>query len=156
MWRQEKGITVRGENIPNPVLTFAETNFPKYMLDAFRRHNWTTPTDIQAQSWSVAMQGRDLVGIAKTGSGKTLSFGIPGLLHIAAQPPLQRGDGPIMLTLAPTRELAIQIEQEIRKVCPRNVSSVSSARTWLFMHLWPAAIWNCAGVGNAHRCDQCT
>ena len=124
MWRQEKGITVRGENIPNPVLTFAETNFPKYMLDAFRRHNWTTPTDIQAQSWSVAMQGRDLVGIAKTGSGKTLSFGIPGLLHIAAQPPLQRGDGPIMLVLAPTRELAIQIEQEIRKVCPRNVNSV--------------------------------
>ena len=124
MWRQEKGITVRGENIPNPVLTFAETNFPKYMLDAFRRHGWTNPTDIQAQSWSVAMQGRDLVGIAKTGSGKTLSFGIPGLLHIAAQPPLQRGDGPIMLVLAPTRELAIQIEQEIRKVCPRNVNSV--------------------------------
>ena len=47
MWRQEKGITVRGENIPNPVLTFAETNFPKYMLDAFRRNNWTNPTDIQ-------------------------------------------------------------------------------------------------------------
>jgi superfamily II DNA/RNA helicase len=124
MWRQEKGITVRGENIPNPVLTFEETQFPKYMLDAFRRNNWTDPTDIQAQSWSVAMQGRDLVGIAKTGSGKTLSFGIPGLLHIAAQPPLQRGDGPIMLVMAPTRELAIQIEQEIRKVCPRNVSSV--------------------------------
>jgi ATP-dependent RNA helicase DDX5/DBP2 len=124
MWRQEKGITVRGENIPNPVLTFEETQFPKYMLDAFRRNNWTDPTDIQAQSWSVAMEGRDLVGIAKTGSGKTLSFGIPGLLHIAAQPPLQRGDGPIMLVMAPTRELAIQIEQEIRKVCPRNVSSV--------------------------------
>merc|ERR1719379_3113327 len=124
MWRHEKGITVRGENIPNPVLTFAETNFPKCMLEAFRRNNWTNPTDIQAQSWSVAMQGRDLVGIAKTGSGKTLSFGIPGLLHINAQPPLQRGDGPIMLVLAPTRELAIQIEQEIRKVCPRNVSSV--------------------------------
>ena len=85
MWRQEKGITVRGENIPNPVLTFAETNFPKYMLDAFRRHNWTTPTDIQAQSWSVAMQGRDLVGIAKTGSGKTLSFGIPGHAELVIQ-----------------------------------------------------------------------
>ena len=144
MWRQEKGITVRGENIPNPVLTFAETNFPKYMLDAFRRHNWTTPTDIQAQSWSVAMQGRDLVGIAKTGSGKTLSFGIPGLLHIAAQPPMQRGDGPSMLVLAPTRELAIQIEQEIRKVCPRNVSSVSPEHAWFFTYRL---------IGSTDSCD---
>jgi ATP-dependent RNA helicase DDX5/DBP2 len=123
-WRQEKQIGIRGREIPKPLFTFEEAGFPRYMLDSFKRNGWVAPTDIQAQSWPVAMQGRDLVGIAKTGSGKTLSFGIPGLLHIAAQPPLQRGDGPIMLVLAPTRELAIQIEGEIRKVCPRNVNSV--------------------------------
>merc|ERR1719174_1389195 len=74
--------------------------------------------------WAPAMQGRDVVGVAKTGSGKTLAFGIPGLLHIMAQPPLRRGDGPLMLVLAPTRELAQQIEADMGKVIPRDLKSV--------------------------------
>ena len=50
-----------------------------------------------------------MVGIAKTGSGKTLAFSLPGMIHLKHQAPLQRGDGPIVLVLTPTRELAQQI-----------------------------------------------
>lgn len=56
------------------------------------------------------MSGRNLVGIAKTGSGKTLAYIIPALIHLKHQQPVQSGDGPIALVLAPTRELAQQIQ----------------------------------------------
>ena len=59
--------------------------------------------------------GRDLVGIAQTGSGKTLSFLLPAVVHINAQAYLKPGDGPIVLVLAPTRELAVQIQEECAK-----------------------------------------
>uniref|UniRef100_A0A7S2WTL3 RNA helicase n=2 Tax=Mucochytrium quahogii TaxID=96639 RepID=A0A7S2WTL3_9STRA len=60
----------------------------------------------------MALSGRDMVGIAQTGSGKTLSFLLPAMVHIVAQPELKRGDGPIVLICAPTRELACQILEE--------------------------------------------
>ena len=72
------------------------------------------PTPIQAQSWSIALQGRDLVSIAKTGSGKTCGFLLPGLMHIQATRKDPRR-GPTMLVLAPTRELAVQIKEEADK-----------------------------------------
>jgi len=56
-----------------------------------------------------------MVGIAQTGSGKTLSFLVPAVVHIVAQPELKHGDGPIALILAPTRELAVQIQEECLK-----------------------------------------
>jgi hypothetical protein len=55
------------------------------------------------------MSGRDCIGIAKTGSGKTLAFVLPLLRHVKDQPPLEQGDGPIGLIMAPTRELVQQI-----------------------------------------------
>ena len=60
----------------------------------------------------MALSGRDVVGIAATGSGKTLSFILPAIVHINAQEYLRPGDGPIALVIAPTRELATQIEKE--------------------------------------------
>ena len=123
-WRAENKISVSGRAVPNPVLSFDETNFPSSILDSFKRQGFAGPTMIQAQGWTAALSGRDLVGIAKTGSGKTLAFGVPALIHIEAQPRLRRGDGPIALVLAPTRELAVQIEEEMVKVMPRTVSSV--------------------------------
>lgn len=58
--------------------------------------------------------GRDLLGIAQTGSGKTLAYMLPALVHINNQRPLIRGEGPIVLVLAPTRELAQQIQTVAR------------------------------------------
>uniref|UniRef100_A0A8C3A9B4 RNA helicase n=1 Tax=Cyclopterus lumpus TaxID=8103 RepID=A0A8C3A9B4_CYCLU len=69
------------------------------------------PTPIQAQGWPLALSGKDMVGIAQTGSGKTLSYLLPAIVHINHQPFLERGDGPICLVLAPTRELAQQVQQ---------------------------------------------
>uniref|UniRef100_A0A6N2LZI5 RNA helicase n=1 Tax=Salix viminalis TaxID=40686 RepID=A0A6N2LZI5_SALVM len=76
-------------------------------------HEYTRPTSIQAQAMTVALSGRDLLGCAETGSGKTAAFTIPMIQHCLAQPPVQRGDGPLALVLAPTRELAQQIEKEV-------------------------------------------
>ena len=56
-----------------------------------------------------------LQGLAKTGSGKTAAFVLPMLVHIMDQPELEKGQGPIGLVLAPTRELAEQIHKEARK-----------------------------------------
>lgn len=63
----------------------------------------------------MALLGRDLIGLAETGSGKTLAYLLPAVVHINAQPLLARGDGPIVLVLAPTRELAVQIQAECVK-----------------------------------------
>ncbi|XP_040972766.1 DEAD-box ATP-dependent RNA helicase 46 isoform X2 [Gossypium hirsutum] len=92
--------------------------------DAYRRqheitvtvHNagFSAPTPIQAQSWPIALQGRDIVAIAKTGSGKTLGYLVPGFMHIKRC----RNDsqmGPTVLVLSPTRELATQIQDEAQK-----------------------------------------
>ncbi|KAH8297878.1 hypothetical protein KR054_012663, partial [Drosophila jambulina] len=108
-YRAQHEITVRGE-APNPIQHFDEVCFPDYCMSEIRRQRYSEPTPIQAQAWPIAMSGHNLVGIAKTGSGKTLAFILPAILHINGQQRLQRGDGPIALVLAPTRELAQQIQ----------------------------------------------
>ncbi|KAM0729118.1 putative ATP-dependent RNA helicase DDX17 [Formica fusca] len=110
-YRAEKEITLRGKNIPNPVFNFDEAGFPDYVLKEIKRQGFSEPTSIQAQGWPIALSGRDMVGIASTGSGKTLSYILPAIVHINSQPKLSRKDGPIALVLAPTRELAQQIQQ---------------------------------------------
>lgn len=55
------------------------------ILDKIHECGYKEPTAIQAQGWPMAMSGRDVIGIAATGSGKTLSFVLPALIHIAAQ-----------------------------------------------------------------------
>lgn len=63
------------------------------------------------------LSGVDVIGIAQTGSGKTLSYLLPAIPHIVAQPEIQRGIiSPIALIVAPTRELAVQIVEEAHKV----------------------------------------
>jgi ATP-dependent RNA helicase DDX5/DBP2 len=103
-------VTINGRNIPDTVLDLNEVGFPSYITTEMIRQGFKEPTIIQAQGWPVALSGRDLVGIAQTGSGKTLAYILPALVHINNQEKLQRGDGPIALVLAPTRELAQQIQ----------------------------------------------
>jgi ATP-dependent RNA helicase DDX5/DBP2 len=114
-WREEHKVVVQGQDIPKPVMTFEEASFPEYILSAVLTQGFEKPTPIQSQGWPMALSGKDVVGISKTGSGKTLGFLLPGMVHINAQPHLQRGDGPIVLVLAPTRELALQIKEECDK-----------------------------------------
>lgn len=86
------------------------------------------PTAIQAQGWPVVLSGRDLVGIAQTGSGKTLAYMLPATVHINHQQRPQRGEGPIALILAPTRELA----QQIQKVAHEFGSNTMIRNTCIF------------------------
>ncbi|XP_023163506.2 ATP-dependent RNA helicase p62 isoform X4 [Drosophila hydei] len=109
-YRDEQEITVRGQ-AANPIQDFSEAYLPDYVVKEIRRQGYKSPTPIQAQGWPIAMSGANFVGIAKTGSGKTLGYILPAIVHINNQQPLQRGDGPIALVLAPTRELAQQIQQ---------------------------------------------
>ncbi|XP_044737301.1 ATP-dependent RNA helicase dbp2-like [Chrysoperla carnea] len=113
-YRNSKEITVKGTNVPNPSQDFDEGGFPDYLMTEIRKQGFGEPTAIQAQGWPIALSGRDMVGIAQTGSGKTLAYILPAAVHINHQPPIARGQGPIVLILAPTRELAQQIQQVAR------------------------------------------
>ncbi|KAM3751788.1 hypothetical protein ACB098_04G136800 [Castanea mollissima] len=115
VYRVKRDITVEGHDVPKPIRMFHEANFPDYCLDAIAKLGFVEPTPIQAQGWPMALKGRDLIGIAETGSGKTLAYLLPALVHVSAQPRLVQGEGPIVLVLAPTRELAVQIQEEALK-----------------------------------------
>ncbi|XP_035516552.1 probable ATP-dependent RNA helicase DDX5 [Morone saxatilis] len=110
-YRRTKEVTVKGRDCPKPIVKFHEAAFPSYVMDVIGKQNWTEPTPIQSQGWPVALSGKDMVGIAQTGSGKTLAYLLPAIVHIQHQPFLEHGDGPICLVLAPTRELAQQVQQ---------------------------------------------
>ncbi|XP_004246279.1 DEAD-box ATP-dependent RNA helicase 20 isoform X3 [Solanum lycopersicum] len=98
---------------PSPIESFPDMCLHASIMKDIEKHGYTAPTSIQAQAMPVALSGRDLLGCAETGSGKTAAFSIPMIQHCLAQQPLQRGDGPLALVLAPTRELAQQIEKEV-------------------------------------------
>jgi ATP-dependent RNA helicase DDX42 len=115
VYRTELEVAVSGTSVPRPIRSFMEAGFNDKLLREIVKHGFEAPTAIQAQALSAALSGRDVVGIAKTGSGKTLGFVWPIIVHALDQPPLQPHDGPIALILAPTRELAAQIYTEARK-----------------------------------------
>jgi ATP-dependent RNA helicase DDX46/PRP5 len=107
-------IKVRGRNCPKPIKSFSQAGLSNKLLDVLKKKKFERPTPIQTQAIPAAMSGRDVIGIAKTGSGKTLSFLLPMLRHILDQPPLNSGDGPVGVVMAPTRELAMQIGADIK------------------------------------------
>ncbi|KMT10693.1 hypothetical protein BVRB_5g118040 isoform B [Beta vulgaris subsp. vulgaris] len=124
MYRASRDITVEGHDVPRPIQSFHEAGLPAYCLDVMAKLGFLEPTPIQSQGWPMALKGRDLIGIAETGSGKTLAYLMPALVHVSAQPKLEYGDGPIVLVIAPTRELAVQIQEEVLKFGSRaNVRS---------------------------------
>lgn len=96
--RHRLGIRVTGPVPPRPVTSFAHFGFDDALIKAIRKSEYTQPTSIQSQAIPAAMSGRDLIGIAKTGSGKTAAFIWPMLVHIMDQRELQPGDGPIACT----------------------------------------------------------
>ncbi|KAK9752725.1 DEAD/DEAH box helicase [Popillia japonica] len=113
--RRTLGISVSGNSPPSPICSFAHFNLDDKLLKAIIRAEYVSPTPIQSQAVPCALMGRDVLGIAQTGSGKTAAFLWPLLMHISVQPPVEPGEGPIALILAPTRELALQIYNEARR-----------------------------------------
>lgn len=114
--RKALKITVQGPHPPRLVATFSGFGFPENLSHLVLEQGFDRPTAIQMQAVPVAMSGRDLLGIAATGSGKTLSFVWPMLIHVYGQASLSSEEtGPIGIIVAPTRELANQIYEETRK-----------------------------------------
>lgn len=122
IFREDYEISVRGREIAPPLREWRESSIPHAILDAVVGAGYREPTPIQRQAIPIALQGRDLIGIAETGSGKTASFVVPLLAHVLALPrltPETQSYGPYALVLAPTRELAQQIEGEAQRLARR-------------------------------------
>ena len=99
---------------PEPFITFEKAQLPARLMDQIATAGFKSPSPIQAASWAPAMRGRDVIGIAKTGSGKTLGFLVPAFMRIESERRDPRR-GPTTLVMAPTRELATQIHTEAIK-----------------------------------------
>jgi ATP-dependent RNA helicase RhlE len=117
--------------------TFADMKLPQSLIQRLTQAGITIPSPVQEAAIPPALKGRDIMAQAKTGSGKTLAFLLPIIEQVLrreasapahgpyAQPGLRPATGPKFLVLAPTRELALQIETELRKYAPISVTSLS-------------------------------
>lgn len=117
MIRQKLKILAEGEDIPPPIKTFKEMKFPKPILEGLERRCIRKPTPIQIQGIPTVLSGRDLIGIAFTGSGKTLVFVLPIIMFCLEQEvrlPFIPNEGPYGLIICPSRELAKQTFDIIR------------------------------------------
>ncbi|VDN59032.1 unnamed protein product [Dracunculus medinensis] len=114
-YREKCDIRVRGKNCPKPIRTWAQCGVEWKILNTLKKLDYKAPTPIQSQAIPAILSGRDVIGIAKTGSGKTLAFLLPMFRHIMDQPELDEMDGPIVVIMSPTRELAMQTWKEANK-----------------------------------------
>ncbi|WOG98135.1 hypothetical protein DCAR_0417476 [Daucus carota subsp. sativus] len=109
--RKQWHIIVDGEDTPPPIKNFKDMRFPEPILKKLAQKGIVQPTPIQVQGLPVILSGRDMIGIAFTGSGKTLVFVLP-IIMMAVQEelmmPIAPGEGPFGLIVCPSRELARQ------------------------------------------------
>ena len=118
--RSEWHMEVEGNNIPPPCKRFVDMRFPEPIIEVLKSKNIRRPTPIQMQGLTVALASRDMIGIAFTGSGKTLTFSLPlvmAALEEELRMPLMGGEGPIEIILAPSRELARQTYDVVEEFC---------------------------------------
>ncbi len=114
--RKKYGILVEGEFPPPPIKTFQAMKFPKGIIKGLEDGNIVKPSPIQMQGIPAVLKGRDLIGIAYTGSGKTLVFVLPIIMFALEQEkrlPFVRNEGPYGLIVCPSRELAKQIHENV-------------------------------------------
>ena len=124
--RDKWHIIVEGEDIPPPIKSFREMRLPEPVLEALKGRGMRKPTPIQIQGIPAVLAGRDLIGIAFTGSGKTLVFTLP-MVMIALEEerrlPITGGEGPFGLVLCPSRELARQTYEVAQHFCDHLAAS---------------------------------
>eukprot|EP00808_Paulinella_micropora_P011215 g16460.t1 len=109
--REKWHIEVEGEDVVPPIKKFSDMRFPPPIMEAMKAKGITKPTPIQVQCIPVALSGRDMIGIAFTGSGKTMTFCLPMImfaLRAEMKMSLVRGEGPTGIIVSPSRELATQ------------------------------------------------
>lgn len=143
-YRRDNQISLKsasGNHDFPPMTEFDQTPFSPELKRILKSEGFTGPTPTQAQSWPIALKQRDIISVARTGSGKTCGFLLPAFHKLALEKslgivqknensgnPYARGTPirtPTVLVLAPTRELTVQIESEAQKFCRSgNFSSV--------------------------------
>ncbi|KRY52785.1 putative ATP-dependent RNA helicase DDX23 [Trichinella britovi] len=126
IFREDYNISIKGGNVPKPIRSWLEAGFPTEILDVIMKIGYTEPTPIQRQAIPIGLQNRDVIGVAETGSGKTAAFLIPLLCFVMIKREEDVDQGPYAVIMAPTRELAQQIEEEANKFGgPLGVRTVS-------------------------------
>jgi ATP-dependent RNA helicase DDX23/PRP28 len=125
IFREDNEIATKGNmrhpgtgKIIKPFRFWHESGLPPEMLEAIRKAKYEKPSPIQMMAIPLGLACKDVIGVAKTGSGKTCAFVMPMLVYVLKQPPITKEtapDGPLALVMAPTRELVQQIEEEARK-----------------------------------------
>ncbi len=95
-------------------IKFSDLGLSEPVLRALTECGYSTPTPVQEESIPIVMRGRDLIASAQTGTGKTAAFMLPVIDDIATRPSF-KGDAPLALVLTPTRELALQIEENVKE-----------------------------------------
>jgi ATP-dependent RNA helicase RhlE len=95
-------------------VTFEEFNFNRQILNAIADAGYTEATPIQQKAIPPIMNGQDVMGIAQTGTGKTAAYVLPILMKLK----YAQGDNPRALIVSPTRELAMQIEENVKTLPP--------------------------------------
>lgn len=111
MIREKWSILCEGKDVPPPIKRFRHMRFPPAIINALKVKGITKPTPIQLQGIPTVLSGRDMIGIAFTGSGKTLTFALPMImfaLRAETKKELVKGEGPTGIVLCPSRELASQ------------------------------------------------
>ncbi len=119
-----RSTTIQDQNPreePVPAATFESLGLAGPLLDAVRAAGYAAPTPIQEQAIPLALKGRDLIGLAQTGTGKTAAFTLPILDRLRGGPRRTRA-----LILTPTRELCMQVEASFRKYA-KNVDIAVAA-----------------------------
>ncbi|KAK9460349.1 P-loop containing nucleoside triphosphate hydrolase protein [Lipomyces oligophaga] len=111
---KESDITItdpRNENF-DPVLSFADIKMDERVLKFLKQ--FPRPTPIQSASWPFLLAGRDVIGVAETGSGKTMAFGIPAISYLINFSASYKNVSAPVLIISPTRELAVQIHDNLQ------------------------------------------
>ena len=105
------------------LMTFEELDLSPQLLKALAKKGHSRPTAIQQATIPAALEGRDLLGSAPTGTGKTAAFLLPAIQHLLDYPRRKPG-APRILVLTPTRELAMQVAEQAEELAQFTLSLI--------------------------------
>jgi ATP-dependent RNA helicase DDX23/PRP28 len=118
IFQEDHQISYKGSSIPHPLRNWDTGALNRELIKVVTKFGYSKMTPIQMAAIPIGLEQRDVIGVAETGSGKTLAFVLPMLSNISKLPRITEelgAEGPYAVVLAPTRELAKQIEVETIK-----------------------------------------
>ncbi|XP_062868797.1 probable ATP-dependent RNA helicase DDX59 [Trichomycterus rosablanca] len=126
--KKELAIVTEGQDVSRPIVEFEHCHFPETLRVNLKKAGYEAPTPVQMQMIPVGLTGRDVIATADTGSGKTISFLVPVVVQ-CMETKAGTSPNPMSLILTPTRELAIQIEKQVKEL----ITGLPNMRTALLV-----------------------